>query len=128
MVNPFVYAANQPPAIMLKLSQLYRRGVSGARLYDITRGVWNVNIRRASQVKFAFAVGGGQIVEVFEIHAWHPANSTPYPSGRQDQSAPKYAKRFEFTGTVAAAAIRNRYLGQSVVFPRGRQELRYFNC
>lgn len=117
------------PVILLKPAQLYRPGMSGTQLYDVTRGVWKVNRQRALRASFAFAVADGGVVEIYEIHDWHPANSTPYPSGRQDQADPKYAKRFEFTGKVAPSGIQNKYLGQLVghLFGRG-QVIRYLNC
>jgi hypothetical protein len=116
--------------MLLKPVQLYRPGwMSGTPLYDITRGVWRVDIWRASGASLAFTVADGKVVAVYEIDGWHPANTTPYLSGRQDQADPKYAKRFEFTGKVAPSGIRDKYLGRSVndLFGRG-QVIRYVNC
>lgn len=117
------------PVILLNPAQLYRPGMSNTQLYDTTRGVWRVNRQRASAASFAFAVADGKVVEIYKIQNWHPANSTPYLSGRQDQSDPKYAGRFEFTGKIAPSGIKSKYLGQSVghLFGRG-QVIRYLNC
>jgi len=116
------------PVILLNLRQLYRRGMSGIRLYDITRGVWRLGKQR-SRANFALAVAEGTIVEVYQIHQWHPAATTPYLSGRRDQSDPRYANRWEFTGAVAPAAVRNKYIGQSVKhYLTGAQNpIRYLN-
>jgi len=115
--------------ILLKPAQLYRPGMSGTNLYDITRGVWKVQRQRASKASLAFAVVHGKVVEVYEIDDWHPANTTPYLSRRQDQADPKYAKRFEFTGKVAPSGVRNKYLDQLVghLFGSG-QVILYVNC
>jgi len=126
MNNPFVYGPDEPPAILLKPQHLYRAGMSGLTLYDITRGVWKVNLRRVSRAQLAFSVADGKVVGVFDIEGWHLANTTPYVSGRQDQSDPKYSGRFEFTGKPSS--MSQKYLGQVVVFGPGRQELRYLNC
>lgn len=117
------------PAILLKPARLYRRGMSGTELYDITRGVWKVDRQRAERAMLAFAVGDGKIVEVYTISSWHAANTTPYPSGRRDQSEARYASRFEFTGQVASSRTRDKYLGLAVnhLFGRG-QVVRYLNC
>lgn len=116
-------------AILLKPAKLYRRGMSGTQLYDITRGVWKVERQRAEHAAFAFAVAGGKIIEIYEILCWHPASTTPYISGRRDQSDAKYAKRFEFTGRVAPSGIRDKYLGWSVNYLFGRgQAIRYLSC
>jgi len=115
--------------ILLKPAQLYRPGwISGTPLYDITRGVWRVDKQRALKVSFAFTVVDGKVVEVYEIDDWHPANSTQYLSGRQDQADPRYAKRFEFTGKVAPS-VKSKYFGVSVghLFGSG-QVIRYVNC
>ena len=117
------------PVILLKPARLHRPGMSAAALYDITRGVWRVNGERARRATLAFAVVNGAIVEVYTISGWHAANTTPYLSGRRDQSDPKYADRFEFTGASAPSALKAKYLGLPVnhLFGRG-QVVAYLNC
>jgi hypothetical protein len=116
------------PVILLNLNQLYRPGMSGPDLYDVTRGVWRVGTQR-SRADFALAVANGKVVEIYQIHQWHPAATTPYLSGRQDQSDPRYAKRWEFTGVVAPSEVRDKYLGRSVKhYLLGAQNpIRYLN-
>ena len=117
------------PTILLNLKQLYRHGMSGRKLYDTTRGVWKVSRQRVSRAALAMAVANGKIMAIYSIEQWHPANTTPYLSGRQDQSEPRYAKRFEFTGVKAPPEIQDRYLGQSVEHLLGGQNpVRYLNC
>lgn len=103
--------------------------MSANELYDIVRGVWRVDPRRAERAKFAFAVVDGKIFQIYEVHDWHPANTTPYDSGRCDQSDAKYSNRFEFTGKIAPPGIRAKYIAHSVnhLFGSG-QVIRYLNC
>lgn len=124
-----VCAEISEPAILLKPARLYRPGMSDTELYDITRGVWRVDRHRAEHAALALAVVGGEIVEVYSISGWHPANTTSYRSRRVDQSDARYAGRFEFTGQIASSTTRRRYLGLSVnhLFGRG-QVIRYLNC
>jgi hypothetical protein len=126
MEHPYI----TEPAILVNLHQLYRPNMSVAQLYDTTRGVWKVNKQRASRADLAFAVADGKVVEIYDIHQWHAANTTPYLSGRQDQSNPKHAADFEFTGKIAPAGIKSKYLGLSVrhLFGRGQNPIRYLNC
>ena len=116
-------------AILFKPARLYSPGMSGTALYDITRGVWRVDRQRAERAMLAFAVVTGKIVEAYRISSWHSANTTPYLSGRRDQSEARYAGRFEFTGQVASLKTRDKYLGLEVnhLFAR-RQVVRYLNC
>jgi hypothetical protein len=118
------------PTILLNLKQLYRPGMSGNQLYDTTRGVWKVSRERASRAAFAAAVVDGKILQIYTIQEWYPANTgPPYLSGRQDQSEPRYAKRFEFTGRDAPSEIKDKYLGLSVEHLMGGQNpVRYLNC
>jgi hypothetical protein len=117
------------PAILLKPARLYRPGMSGTHLYDITRGVWRLDKARAEGAALAMTVVKGKVLEVYTIVRWDPANTTAYLSGRSDQANPEYATRYEFTGHVAPAHIRNRYIGLAVgqLFGSG-SVVRYVNC
>lgn len=87
-------------------------------LYDATRGTWRIGLDRASQVKFALAVFGGIVREVYEIAQWFPAASTMYadPARAEEPSG-----RYEFVGRVASAEVRGRYRWKSVahLYSRG---------
>lgn len=109
------------PIIALNIRQHYRPGMSEIELYDVTRGVWRVGKQR-TRIDYAFAVFDGKVIEIYEVHEWHPAATTTYNSGRTDQTDPRYADRWEFTGVVARSEIRNKHLGRSLnVFQRGAQ-------
>ncbi len=97
-------------------------------LYEATRGVWVIGQRRYN-ASYAFSVVSGTIREVYEIISWHPAGSTPYRTrSREDVD---YPGRWEFLADVAPAAIRGKYLGNSVshYFKKGAANpVMYVNC
>ena len=84
---------------------------SAMDLYDATRGVWKVSLASARNAKFALAVFGGTVREVYEIAAWLPAEATMY-----SDTVRKYdsVDRFEFVGRVASEEIQARYRWKSV--------------
>jgi hypothetical protein len=99
------------PAILLCINRLFRSGMSGPHLYDITRGVWAARSEQRSRVQLAFAVFHGRIVEVYQIQKWHRAGTTPYASRRQIDLA-AHANDWEFTGAPAPSEIRDKYVDQ----------------
>jgi hypothetical protein len=114
------------PVVLIRIPQLYENGMAGEELYDCTRGIWKIGVRREG-AKFAFAVMGGVVLEVYEIAHWQPAGTSSYLT-RKDVAVPG---RWEFIGRVAPEAVRTRYLGRSVkaYLPLGFQNpVRYVNC
>ena len=108
------------PALLFRISKLYRPGMSAQELYDATRGTWKLGTRR-NRAKFAFAVFDRIICEVYEIEEWLPAGTSPYPTrSRTEVSIPG---RWEFIGRLAPEDMRQRYVGGSVerYFERGVQ-------
>ena len=87
------------------------RASSPEELYEATRGVWKIGDRR-DDARYAFAVAGGIVREVYRISQWHPAGSTPYIT--RPASDVQVLGRWEFTGVVAPGAVRDKYLGRSV--------------
>jgi hypothetical protein len=106
------------PALLVRINQMYKDGMSTQALYEATRGVWVIGERREA-VQYAFAVAQGIVREVYEVHSWHSAGSTPYKTRPLHDVS--YKGRWEFIGEVAPAAIREKYLDCSVAdyFPRG---------
>jgi hypothetical protein len=99
------------PAILLRINQLYRVGMTSHALYEATRGVWVVAERRKC-AKYALAVFRGLVKEVYEIRSWHKAGTTPYTTRPLDSVT--RVGRWEFVGQLAPDAIRSRYVGRSV--------------
>ena len=97
--------------MLIRIAKLYSANLSSTALYEATRGVWRVGTRRDS-VRLAFAVAEGTVVEVYEVGAWHAAGSTAYSTRALSQV--QVPGRWEFSGKVASADVRSRYVGKSV--------------
>jgi hypothetical protein len=65
------------PAILIRLNQRYRYGMSDLELYEITRGGWKVSPER-HHPQYAFAVYRGVVQEVYWIECWQRAGTAPY--------------------------------------------------
>ena len=59
-------------ALLIRINQFYKEGMSGQELYDSTRGVWRVGIRR-NKVNIVLSVYGGKVKEVYVVTSWHEA-------------------------------------------------------
>ncbi|SJM72828.1 hypothetical protein [Psychrobacter piechaudii] len=115
------------PSMVIRISQAYREDVTPQELYDVTRSAWKVNLDRANTIDYAFAVYKGEIKEVYKVAGWHEAGTTFVPV-REDIIG---SGRFEFVGTVAEDAIRDKYLNKSVkhMFKKGAViPTMYVNC
>lgn len=115
------------PAMVIRISQAYRENMTPQELYDVTRSAWKVNLDRANTIDYAFAVYKGEIKEVYKVAGWHEAGTTFVPV-REDILG---SGRFEFVGTVAEDAIRDKYLNKSVkhMFKKGAViPTMYVNC
>jgi hypothetical protein len=108
------------PALLIRINQSYSEGMSALALYEATRGVWVLGPRR-ERAQIALAVHRGVVLEVYEIHDWHPGISTPYQT--RTFPDPRARDRWEFTGAVAVDAVRQKYVGTSVAdyLKRGNQ-------
>lgn len=111
--------------LLIKIGASYRAAEDDPMaLYDATRGTWRVDKHRASRARFAAAVFGGVIREVYSIAAWLPAESTQYADLRDNEGH----SRWEFVGKIARAEVRDLYRWKSVahLFPAGSQNpIRY---
>ncbi|TFD88593.1 hypothetical protein E3T61_12245 [Cryobacterium lactosi] len=87
-------------------------------LYDATRGIWRMSLASAKKAKYALAIYGGVVREVYQIAAWLPAEATMYVDQDRNYSP---TDRFEFVGRIAGDEVRNRYRWKSVAhfFKRG---------
>ncbi len=106
------------PALLIRIAKLYRPGMTPEQLYEATRGVWKLG-RDKDAAEYALSVANGIVQEVYAVGAWHEAGSTPYATRPTSQVA--IPGRWEFTGSIAPAAVREKYLGQSVahLFKKG---------
>jgi hypothetical protein len=116
------------PAILVRINQLYREGMSRQALYEVTRGVWRVGTRREG-AQYALAVYRGEVKEVYRINRWFRAGSTPYKTRKQ--SALRVEGRWEFIGTVAEPSVREKYFGKLVkghFAPHSQNPIVYVKC
>ncbi len=114
------------PAVLIRINQLYRYGMSPVELYDTTRGMWVMGPKR-EQVRYAFAVYEGVVKEVYEVKAWFSAGSTFMT---RDPSHALDKHRWEFVGTIAEPTIRDKYINKTVraYFSKNSQNpIRYVN-
>lgn len=115
-------------SLLVRISRLYREGMSVQDLYDTTRGVWALGNRRLG-ADWACAVVDGHVCEIYSIDQWHPAGTTAYRSRVIDLD--RYGNRWEFTGQAVPDMLRVKYVGHSVAhyFPKGAANpVMYVNC
>ncbi len=116
------------PALLIRITRLYRHNMTEAELYDATRGHWKLGLRR-TKARLALAVFDSVVREVYSIDSWHPAGTTPRNSALH--LGPTKSDRWEFTGSVANEPIRAKYRGRSVAryLPKGLQSpVVYVRC
>jgi hypothetical protein len=114
------------PSILIRINQKYHDGMSRQELFEATRGVWKIAVRREN-AKLAFAIYKGIVKEVYAIKSWHPAETLSYKT-RTDTH---YPGRWEFNGGLAPQDIRNKYIDKSVkeyFTPSARNVITYVNC
>lgn len=115
--------------MMIRVNKLYYNGITPEKLYDITRGIWKINVDRARNVQYAFSVYQGIIVEVYNIVEWFPAYTT-FNQRHIGQEFDESSKmRYEFVGNIADESIRKKYINKSVshLFKNGEQNpIKYF--
>lgn len=110
--------------ILIRINRSYRNDLKPNELYDITRGLWVINIERAKKMKYAFAIYDGLVMEVYSIACWLEAGtsySCCYES--TDKLDEKLQKRYEFIGNIAPDNIRDKYINKNVsdLFKAGSQ-------
>lgn len=115
--------------IAIKINRSYKENITKDGLYEITRGHWKIDIKRAQHADYAFSVYNGIIKEVYKIENWLPAGSIPRPT-LPDAEVPE--GRYEFVGEVAEEEIRDKYIGKSManLYRKGEANpIKYFfNC
>lgn len=118
--------------IAIKVNRSYNENMTENELYDITRGCWKIDIKKAQQAAYAISVYKGIIIEVYKIEQWLPAElmrRTTLPYTEADKG------RYGFDGEIAGKEIRDKYIGKSMVtlYKRGEvNPIKYFfpsrNC
>lgn len=113
------------PAILIKINQLFRYGMTPLELYEATRGHWVVGENR-EKAELALAVFEGVVQEVYRVESWFPAGSTFF----QREGMALGTKRWEFVGRIAEDEVRDAYRMKSVRHywgPGAQNPIRYVN-
>ena len=97
--------------LIVKINRAYRNDMTDFELYEVTRGTWVINLEKAKQIEYVFAVYASIVLEVYSVAGWHPAFSTFYNS---IENAPMNHDRFEFVGKIAPNEIREKYRLSSI--------------
>jgi hypothetical protein len=118
--------------ILIRINRLYHENITEEELYEATRGIWRVGIRREN-ADYAFSVYRGEVKETFVIKSWFPACTLHYKTRNMQDAITKVKKegRWEFMGELAEDNIRNKYIGKSVkhYLPFGSSNpIFYINC
>lgn len=85
--------------VIININQKYRRGIAPENIYEATRGWWVIAKWRTRNVRYALSVYRGLVVEIFKIIEWIPDSDN---------------RRWSFTGEVAEAEIRTKYINKSI--------------
>lgn len=113
------------PVAIIRINQFYNDSLTPDELYDVTRGYWNRNRRKAECCRLAFAVYHGIVKEVYEVDEWVDGDAIHMMTGIN----PCRPNSYGFNGRVATDSVRNLYLGRSVahLFKHGdRNSVRVF--
>lgn len=99
--------------ILLNLAKSYDRENPPTKfeLYEITRGYWRVSLDSVKDIEYALAVSGGEILEVYKIAAWFPAETTLRSVETPSENV---ENRLEFVGKIAPKKICEKYIGKKV--------------
>jgi uncharacterized protein len=119
------------PIVLIRVNQRYKDYLNEQQLYEATRGIWKVNLKRAKNAKYAFSVYKGDVKEIYEIEYWQPAQRDGYPTREDVKVRADVPFRKEFVGKVAPEDIRKLYRYKSVSdrFELGNQNpINYVNC
>lgn len=112
-------AAFDENGICFKINQHFDERLSPIELYDVTRGFWAIDEKKARNAELAFAVYEGIIQEVYKIISWYDAGTTL--STRSTNSD----NRKEFVGQVADEKIRKKYRFKRVAFNSSQAPFEY---
>jgi uncharacterized protein len=110
-------------AVLIIINRLYRSDMTAEELYEATRGIWKVGLKR-DKAELAMAVYQGIVREVYKIGRWLPAGTLRYKT--RDSMGFKRSGRWEFEGDVAQD-VRDEYVGFSVrhILGKARNPIRY---
>ena len=110
--------------LLLRLTKTFSYNMDPMDLYDYTRGIWPVGIKR-DRVDYVFAVYDGIIQETYNVLQWFKAGATF--TNRIDKDEWKKFERWEFIGSISEE-MRKKYRYKSVTHyypPKAQNAIRY---
>lgn len=106
--------------MVIKINQLYQRGMDEKVLYNSVRGIWRASKERVKTVEYVFGVYNSLIVAVFKPSRGYDSKDAPDKLPREEiVLTPKLEKRlfFEDEGFEKGLAMDDNeqfYLGKSI--------------
>lgn len=71
--------------LVIKINQLYYRGIDENALYDAVRGIWRASLERVKTVDYVFGVYNSLIVAVYKPTQWFVCKNARDKLPRQDE-------------------------------------------
>jgi hypothetical protein len=104
--------ASEHYGIAFMLNKTYKSGMSPLALFESTRGIWSKVPVKDKDIKFAYALYGDIVKEVYEIDQWVKAGTQQYFT--RDFSERDISERWEFVGKIADEKVRSIYRGKLI--------------
>ena len=105
--------------IVFKLNQEWHRHISDNELYEVTRGYWRIDMKRALEAQFVFATYKGLIKAIYKPNRWIKVTedkNTLKEAPRVNQYDPKRLDRIYFVGEKAEKEIEEMYLNKEISY------------
>lgn len=94
------------PAILIKITNVDSSVLSSRfGLYERVRREWAVTLDRVRNIRLAFGIHDGRVVEVYRVAGWFHTGELM----RRDGDIPPAERRVEFVGNLASEELRERY-------------------
>ena len=110
------------PLLLIKINQLYKRGMSADKVYDAVRWCWKLDINKAKKVKCVLAVANRTVRGVFEPTSFERVSKE---QAKADGN-PNFAGRIYFNGVAIDSEYLNTPVGGLNVMGQANP-IRYLN-
>jgi len=100
------------PAVLIRINQQYRYGITAQELYDATRSAWRISADKRKKIEYAFSIYEGVVREVYKISGWFEGGSTF--NNRYEGFDVNGNGRWEFVGVLAEDKLRKKYINHYV--------------
>ena len=111
------------PAILIKITNVDSSVLSSRfGLYERVRREWTARLDRVRNIRLAFGIHDGRVVEVYRVAGWFHTGELM----RRDGDIPPAERRVEFVGNLASEELRERYKDRLVTdLFHGQNPIRY---